>query len=147
MKKALPPTYFLLAIVSMTLLHFAWPTGRYWDFPLNLVGLLPLAVGIILNLVADRQFKRHQTTVKPFAESSALITTFPFSITRNPMYLGLTLVLLGLALLLGTILPLVPTVVFPLLMDLRFIRVEERMLAESFGSEWEKYRTRVRRWV
>jgi len=147
MKKALPPTYFLLALVVMAVLHLLWPIRRYWGFPLNLVGVVPLAFGIFLNVVADRQFARHQTTVKPFEQSSALVTAFPFSLTRNPMYLGVTLMLLGIALLFGTISALMPAVAFAILMDLRFVRVEERMLAENFDGDWEQYRTRVRRWL
>jgi protein-S-isoprenylcysteine O-methyltransferase Ste14 len=147
MKKALPPTYFLLALVGITALHLLWPIHRYWRFPLDLVGLVPLALGILLNVAADRQFARHQTTVKPFEHSSALITAFPFSFSRNPMYLGITSMLLGVALLLGTVSPLLPTAAFAVLMDLRFVRVEERMLAERFGDEWEQYCARVRRWL
>lgn len=131
----------------MTLLHFLWPIRRYLDFPLNLIGFVPLIVGTLLNLVADRQFKRHETTVKPFQDSSALITAFPFSVSRNPMYLGMTLVLLGVALLLGTASALLPAAAFPIVMDLRFVRVEERMLADRFGDQWKRYRDRVRRWV
>ncbi len=100
-----------------------------------------------MNVVADREFKRHQTTVKPFEPSSSLITTFPFSISRNPMYLGLSAMLLGIALLLGSVTALLPAAAFAVLMDRRFIRVEERMLAERFGDEWLHYRTRVRRWL
>jgi protein-S-isoprenylcysteine O-methyltransferase Ste14 len=147
MKKTLPPTYFFLALVAMPVLHFVWPLRRYWDFPISLAGLLPLMCGIALNVVADRQFKHHKTTVKPFEKSSALVTGFPFSLCRNPMYLGITLMLLGIALLFGTVSPLVPVVAFALLMDLRLIRVEERMLAESFRHEWEQYRAQVRRWL
>ena len=146
MKKALPPIYFLLALVAMVVLHLLWPILRFWGFPLNMAGLVPLAFGIFLNLAADRQFASRQTTVKPFQRSSALVTTFPYTLTRNPMYLGITLMLLGIALLFGTASPLIPVVAFAVLMDLRFVRVEERMLAETFGRDWEQYRTRVRRW-
>ena len=62
------------------------------------------------------------------------------------MYLGITLMLLGVALLLGTVSALLPVAAFPILMDIRFVRVEERMLAEAFGPEWELYHARVRRW-
>ena len=147
MKRALPPTYFLLALIAMALLHLLWPVRRYAGFPFNMVGLVALVFGVFLNVVADRQFKRHRTTVKPFEQSAALVTGFPFSITRNPMYLGVTLMLLGIALLFGTVSPLLPVVTFAVLMDMRFIRTEEQMLAESFGSEWEQYRARVRRWL
>ncbi len=146
MKKSLPPTYLLLALVAMGLLHVLWPIYRYWGFPLNMLGIAPAVSGGFLNVVADRQFTRHQTTVKPFEESSALITGFPFSLTRNPMYLGMALLLLGVALLLGTVSSIAPVVGFAILMDLRFVRIEEDMLAQQFGDEWERYRTRVRRW-
>jgi len=146
-KKALPPIYLLLALAVMTGLHLAVPVHRYWSFPLALAGAVPLVLGILLNVTADRQFKRHETTVKPFQRSSALVTAFPFSISRNPMYLGMSLLLLGVALLLGTVTALIPAVIFPYVMDRLFIRVEEKMLAETFGREWEEYQSRVRRWV
>ena len=100
-KKPLPPTHVLLALVVMALLHWSTPVVRFLSFPATLVGSVPLVLGVVLNLAADRQFKLHQTTVKPYQTSSALITTFPFSISRNPMYVGLTLVLVGVALFLG----------------------------------------------
>jgi len=131
----------------MTGLHLAVPVHRYWSFPLALAGAVPLVLGILLNVTADRQFKRHETTVKPFQQSSALVTAFPFSISRNPMYLGMSLLLLGVALLMGTVAALIPVVIFPYVMDRLFIRVEEKMLAETFGREWEEYQSRVRRWV
>jgi protein-S-isoprenylcysteine O-methyltransferase Ste14 len=146
MKKVLPPTYFLLALVVMAVLNFLWPLRRYLEFPLRLAGLVPLACGAILNLLADRQFKRHHTTVKPFETSSALVTAFPFSFSRHPMYLGMTLILLGVALLLGTASVLIPVAAFAILMDVHFIRAEERMLSDSFSREWEQFRARVRRW-
>jgi len=147
MKKILPPTPFLLTLVSMTVLHLVWPLHRFWEFPLSLAGVIPLVCGVVLNLVADRQFKHHQTTVKPFEKSSALITAFPFSFSRHPMYLGMTLLLLGIALLFGTVSPLLPAAAFAILMDLHFIRAEEHMLAENFSHEWDQYRARVRRWL
>ncbi len=147
MKKPLPPVFFLLAVVSMVALHFLAPIERYWSFPAALVGVVPLVIGTALNVASDQLFIRHRTTIKPFEKSTVLVTTFPFSITRNPMYVGITLMLLGIALLLGTLSPLVPAVIFPIIMDRQFIGAEERMLAIEFGDEWERYRERVRRWL
>ncbi len=147
MRKVLPPVYFLVALLGMAGLHIFWPIATYLSFPVSLIGLVPFALGIRLNVAADGEFKRHPTTVKPFERSSALVTGFPFSRSRNPMYLGVTLMLLGVALLYGTVSPLLPAAAFPVLMDIRFIRIEERMLAEAFGPEWERYRARVRRWL
>jgi protein-S-isoprenylcysteine O-methyltransferase Ste14 len=147
MKRMLPPTYFLLALISMVALHSLWPMHRLVAFPATLGGLVPLALGIALNLLADREFRRHRTTVRPFERSTALVTRFPFSVSRHPMYLGLTLMLVGIWLLLGSITPAVPAIAFALLMDCVFVRTEERMLAEQFAEAWDQYRSRVRRWV
>jgi protein-S-isoprenylcysteine O-methyltransferase Ste14 len=147
MNKPLPPVYFLAALVFMAVLHFVVPVYRYWALPLSLVGVVPLVFGVALNVVADNAFKQQSTTVKPFEKSSALVTGFPFSISRNPMYLGLTLMLLGIAMLLGSISSLVPALIFPYLMSRVFIRDEEQMLAETFGAVWEAYRSAVRRWI
>jgi protein-S-isoprenylcysteine O-methyltransferase Ste14 len=63
------------------------------------------------------------------------------------MYLGLTAMLLGIGLLLGSASALLPLVAFAVLLDRGFIRVEERMLAERFGDGWSIYRARARRWL
>ena len=93
MKKALPPTYFLGAIVLAVTMHFLLPLRQLLAFPWRLTGLAPLVIGILLNLLADHTFKKHETTVKPFEKSSSLVTGGVFGISRNPMYLGMTLVL------------------------------------------------------
>jgi protein-S-isoprenylcysteine O-methyltransferase Ste14 len=94
-KRILPPTFFLAAIVVQLILHFAVPISNAIPFPWSLLGALPLAGGITLNLVADRNFRVLGTTVKPFGQSSALITGGVYGISRNPMYLGMICVLMG----------------------------------------------------
>ena len=76
-----------------------------------------------------------------------MVTRFPFSVSRHPMYLGLTLMLLGVWLLHGSITPIVPAIAFALLMDRVFVRTEERMFAEQFAESWDGYSRRVRRWL
>jgi len=147
MKKPLPPTYFLVTLIVMLLLHFLAAIRHVVSFPANLFGLVPLGLGVFLNLAADRLFSTRRTTVRPFEESTHLVEEFPFSVTRNPMYLGMTLILLGGAILLGTLGALIPVVLFALIIDRVFIQAEERMLSRTFGSLWEDYCTRVRRWI
>jgi len=147
MKRPLPPTYFLGAIAVAVALHFLVPIRQLLLFPWRLLGIAPLLLGIVLNLVADQSFKKHDTTVKPFEKSSDLVTGGVFRVTRNPMYLGMTLILLGIALLLGSATPLVTVVVLPVLFDRVFITPEERMLEDTFGDEFRQYRKRVRRWI
>lgn len=104
-------------------------------------------MGVSLNLIADIAFKKDQTTVKPFEASTSLVVTGVFQISRHPMYLGMVLILLGIAILMGTLTPLVVVAVFGILMELVFVRTEERMLEEQFGATWLAYKTKVRKWV
>ena len=113
----------------------------------NLLGIIPLTLGVIINLVADKAFHRAHTAVKPFEESSVLITNGAFRISRNPMYLGFVLILIGIAFLVGSLTPYVVVLGFAILMDRMYIVVEERKLAAKFGAEWEEYKQRTRRWL
>ncbi len=146
-KPLLPPVYFLASVVVMVGLDILAPTRRILSFPWTLVGLAPIVIGGTLNIAADRAFKRHQTTVKPFEVSASLVTDGVFRLSRNPMYLGMVLILLGVALFLGALMPFAVCVVFALLMHYRFVRIEESMLADKFGVAWLRYRGQVRRWV
>ncbi|HEY46851.1 MAG: hypothetical protein AMJ88_06845 [Anaerolineae bacterium SM23_ 63] len=147
LKRVLPPTFLYVAIIFIVLLHFIFPIAQILEIPWNLVGLVPLILGIALNLMADNAFKRYQTTVKPFQESSALITDGAYRLSRHPMYLGFVLILIGLSLLLGSISPYIVVIVFAILMDVVFIRVEESMLEAKFQDEWKEYKSKVRRWI
>jgi protein-S-isoprenylcysteine O-methyltransferase Ste14 len=146
-KPILPPTYLFIAIVIMAALHFVFPAAIIIRTPWNLLGVIPLVAGVILNLVADRDFKKHRTTVKPFEEATVLITTGVYWLSRNPMYLGFELILIGVALLLGSLTPFAVVIIFPILMEALFIRAEEQMLARQFGPSWLAYQKKVRRWI
>jgi len=146
-KPILPPTYFLIALLSIPAFAWLFPqpviAPGYW----NLLGLLPLAAGLAMTLIADQAFQRAHTTVKPFEESSILVTSGMYQVSRNPTYLGFTLSLVGVAILLRAAVPFLVCLAFVVWIERRFIVHEERMLAKKFGSEWQTYRTRVRRWL
>lgn len=147
MKKIMPTTYLLIAILLCLLVHFVVPIRHVIPWPWNLLGILPLLFGILINLAADRAFKQADTTVKPFQESSVLVQKGAFRLTRNPMYVGFIALLLGMSILLRSVSPYIVVVAFAVLIDIMFIRVEERMLAAKFGDEWTRYRASVRKWI
>jgi protein-S-isoprenylcysteine O-methyltransferase Ste14 len=147
MQRLMPTTYLLIALLSCILLHFLIPIKYILILPLNLIGLLPLVFGIWINISADRAFKKSNTTVKPFEKSNTLIQDGVFRISRNPMYLGFVAILLGISLLLRSLSPYIVVLVFAILMELIFIRSEEKMLLDRFGDQWESYRTQVRKWI
>jgi protein-S-isoprenylcysteine O-methyltransferase Ste14 len=146
-KRALPPTYIFLSLVVMVALHFLFPVSKVITFSWNLLGIIPFLLGLTTNLIADSAFKKHETTVKPFKKSTSLITNGVFRICRHPMYLGFVLIFIGIAVFMGSLTPFAVVVVFAILMDVVFIRVEEKMLEETFGEAWLEYKKKVRRWI
>jgi protein-S-isoprenylcysteine O-methyltransferase Ste14 len=145
--KIIPPAYFYGCMAIMVVLHFALPGAVVFRFPWRLLGVLPLGAGAALSMVADRDFKRRGTSVKPLGETTTLITDGAFRISRHPMYLGFVLVLLGLGMLLGSLLALLPVAAFAVFIDVVFIRFEERKMEAGFGAAWREYKRRVRRWL
>ena len=143
----LPPTYLLIALVAMFAFHFLLPVAQVIAFPWSLFGVFPLVLGIVVNMIADSLFHRVKTTVKPGEESTVLVTGGPFRFTRNPMYLGFVLILMGIAIFLGSLTPFVAIPVFAVLIDRLFIQMEEQMLAMTFGTAWQAYTKRTRRWI
>ena len=147
-KELMPPTYFCIALVLMLLLHILLPLG-IWLTPLGrvILGVSCIVVGGALAAGGKLTFDHHRTPVKPFEKPAILVTSGPFSFSRNPMYLGLIIVLFGAAFCLGSILPLLVTPAFIYLIRVKFILREEKMLEEIFGEEYREYTSIVRRWV
>ena len=146
-KKILPPAYLLFALIAMLIIHFTFPITQFIPLPWNLFGLIPLVLGIGFNLIADSAFHKAGTTVKPFLESNALLTDGVYGISRHPMYLGFVLVLIGAASLLGSLTSWVIVPIFIILMEIVFIRIEERMMAQKYELTWLDYKKKVRRWL
>ena len=146
-KKIMPTSWLLISITIMIVFHLLAPAMPIIPSLWRLIGIIPLAIGVVVNLMADKEFHLAKTTVKPFEESSTLITSAAFSVSRNPMYLGFVLILLGIAILLGSLSPYMVIPIFVVFIDRVFISEEEQMLADKFGTEWDLYKQKTRRWI
>jgi protein-S-isoprenylcysteine O-methyltransferase Ste14 len=147
MGRILPTTCLLIALLAMLTLRLVIPGPKMLPVPWNLLGLVPLALGIGINLAADKAIHLAHTTVKPFEAPTTLITDGVYGFTRNPMYLGFAAILIGVAMLLAAWIPVVVVIAFIGLMQAMFIRHEEESLARNFGKVWEEYERRVRPWL
>jgi protein-S-isoprenylcysteine O-methyltransferase Ste14 len=143
----MPPFWFFGALVAMAALHVWFPFLVLVPWPWNLLGTVLILLGLAIPVVAAWQFKLHGTTIKPYEGTAVLVTHGVFRWSRNPMYLGMTTVLAGLALCLGSTTPWAVVLVFPLWLQGCFIRAEERALTERFGDQFLAYRARTRRWL
>lgn len=113
------------------------------------VALALATAGVAVALAGVVEFRRVRTTVNPLRpeKASSLVTSGVFRWTRNPMYLGLALALLGWAAFLAHPLAALGVPVFVVWMSRWQIPHEERALAALFGAEFDRYRAGVRRWL
>jgi protein-S-isoprenylcysteine O-methyltransferase Ste14 len=132
--KVLPPHYFFAALALMVGIDYVEPSAILPGW-LHLVGLIPIGVGVGLVVVAARQFSKADTNIVPLTRSTALVADGVFSFTRNPMYLGMTVVLGGTAVLLNSYLPWLVPIAFVLIIRLLFIRHEESLMEETLGAD------------
>lgn len=117
--------------------------GAWADF----AGGLCVGAGLILMALAFAEFRRHRTTVIPHQTPARLIQSGIFSRTRNPIYLGDALILLGLILRWDAVLalPLVP--IFVWVIERRFVIPEEDRMRREFRADFARYAQKVRRWL
>jgi len=108
-----------------------------------------VSVGASIGIAGIVSFKRAQTTVNPTkpTSSSTLVCSGIYSVTRNPMYLGIVLILVGWAAWLSNALSLSGAFAFVVYMNRFQIAPEEKALSDIFGTEFTSYKARVRRWL
>jgi len=143
----LPPLLYGVALAAGFLLQ--WIAGRpilpssvrYW------VGGVVLASGVVLALWGRRVMERAGTNVNPTLPTTALVATGPFRFSRNPLYVALTLIYIGLALLTNALWVLVLIVPVLFVMHYGVVRREERYLDAKFGDAYRAYCSRVRRYL
>ena len=144
-----PPILMLFAAGLMWALDHWMPLGQWMSAQWNRLGGLVAAVGIAIAVAAFARFRQIGTTVNPVdpSKASRLVTDGVFRVSRNPMYLGLLLLLIGWAVWLGSISPLVVPPLFVFAITVVQIIPEERALNRNFGEEYVSYRRSVARWI
>jgi protein-S-isoprenylcysteine O-methyltransferase Ste14 len=147
MNKPLPPTYLLLALVLVALLYLVVPGPALLRGPWRLLGALPLGAGVWLNLWADGLLKRLGTEVRPFRDSTTMVAVGPYRVSRHPMYLGMVALVLGVALLAGSLVPLVVPLGLWWILTVQFAIPEEAAMRRQFGPQYDAYARQVRRWL
>jgi protein-S-isoprenylcysteine O-methyltransferase Ste14 len=144
-----PVVLVLLAGAAMWVLSAAAPSFA-WQAPYRQATALVFAVaGVIVAILGVVSFRHASTTVNPTRpqDASSLVTTGIYRFSRNPMYLGFLLALLAWAVFLANVLTLLPVVAFVAYMNRFQITPEERALVAMFGTEYDAYKQRVRRWA
>jgi protein-S-isoprenylcysteine O-methyltransferase Ste14 len=114
---------------------------------LKIIGICTMFAGLALLIQTRRQFNAHQQPTDPGQATSKIITSGPFSISRNPLYLGGILIFFGLALAANFLWPLLALVLSVILCHTFLILPEEKYLENKFGEEYTTYKSTVHRWL
>lgn len=142
-----PPIVAAAYIVMAWGLQYGLRPPRLVPQPWDDIGLVLLGAGAVLVIWPIILFRRAGTPYDIAEAPTALVESGPYRLSRNPMYLGLTMILLGIGLLVGTVPFLLVPAVFLLSMNLGYVPGEERTLEATFGEPYREYRQRVRRWI
>lgn len=143
----LPPIWFAAALGMIIAISWALPEFSI-QFPLqSALGWTCLGAGLGLIFWAAFWFFRKGTTIEPHHQATELLVEGPFRISRNPIYLGLGIILLGSIIGRGAWLAIPVLFAFVLVIHKRFVLPEEQGLRDVFGVDAEKYITKTRRWL
>jgi protein-S-isoprenylcysteine O-methyltransferase Ste14 len=146
---AAPPLLFGAALIVAFGLHALHPSHLVSSATsaLRLAGIASIVVGLLLSITVVRVFGRARTQVSPYRETTSFVCTGPYRYTRNPDYIGQTLLYSGIALLANSWWPLILLPLVLVMIHRGVVRREERYLEAKFGQEYRDYLTRVPRWL
>ena len=144
--KILPPHVAIGSLIVVILLHYLFPTPLI-PKPFNYFGILFFVAGLLILFWSFGLFKKKETPILPGKKPTALVIEGPYKFTRNPMYLGVTTALAGVAIYLGDILAILAPIVFFMFVSLRFIPREEKLMEKLFSKKYLDYKKKVRRWL
>ncbi|WP_319580794.1 isoprenylcysteine carboxylmethyltransferase family protein [uncultured Methanospirillum sp.] len=140
-------SYFLLLLLSSILVNWVFPYPMLVSAPVTYIGIVFVIFGISVCYWVRSLFLRNRTTLSPFETPSVLVTTGPFQFSRNPVYLGMTSILLGTALFMGSGIPFISPLLFIAIIEIMFIPIEEQRLERVFGDQYREYKRTVRTWI
>ena len=146
-KKILPPFLFLICCTAMILCSLLFPQWAYLPKPWNNLGFIFLFSGLAMVRNIQGLFKQQQTEINTFKQPQKLVTTGLFRYSRNPIYLGFSLALFGVAIVLGNIIALDGFLAFIIAANLWYIPFEEAEMEKQFGEAYITYKKKVRRWL
>ncbi len=149
MPKIFPPLIAVIIAACMWLLQRYLPVMELIPVEWKGIALFFVAIALVIDLWSLLLFFRARTTFHPLKldNTSALVTSGMYRLTRNPMYLGLLLLLTGVAIWLGGLTPFLMLPLFVWIITNHQIIHEERILEEKFEQHYLEYKQKVRRWL
>ena len=144
-----PPIQALLSAIMMCLINRYFTHANFSLNGINIFALIFLIIAVIIIILSMYKFKKIKTTISPLRpnKTSSLVKSGIYEYTRNPMYLGLLLMLFSIALFLKNFISFLIIPLFILFITKNQILPEEEALENIFGEEYKNYKKKVRRWI
>lgn len=142
-----PPLIALALIVISVIFHFNFPILQIIYYPFNLLGIGGIIIGLYVALSGKKTFQKLETPLMPGEKPKKLVEEGLFKISRNPMYLGFIVALVGVAALFGSLIAFISPIVFFIVINFILIPLEEKLMEKTFGKKYLEYKKRVRRWI
>lgn len=142
-----PPIYLLISILIAIILHAWFPVYRLIPASFAFVGIVIGAFGFVVVMWAFYIMKSHRIIPSSWQKPKTLVTTGPFRFSRNPIYLGMVIFLLGLTIYLGNITAIIAPIFMFIILDAQIIPIEEKLLEKGFKKLYVNYKKRVRKWI
>lgn len=142
-----PPVVYLICVMAGLGLDYLWPLPFLPQTIQFAVGFSIIAVSFVVFGLALREFSRSKTAIDPRKPTTAIISTGPFGYSRNPVYVSMTMLVLGIAIAVDSLWIFVMVIPAVVVIQYFVILKEEAYLERKFGDEYERYKSAVRRWV
>ena len=138
---------FLSALAAGLFLSWLIPLPQFSSVSLKVTGIILGVLGSTVGFWGLYTFRRAGTNVRPSLPVNALVTGGPFRYSRNPFYVGMTVIYVGITLYAGFLWLFVTLVPALLMVHWRIVRREEQFLESRFGEDYRAYKARVHRWI
>lgn len=148
MKWLIPPVLVTLCLLLMSALNYSFPIDEIFSANrVSLLGLPLIMLGLSFILITAYNFKKAQTNIHTFHNPDKLVTSGLFKISRNPIYLGFMLILIGATFLFNAMSTFIGPAIFFLSANFWYIPFEEKAAEDAFGQDYLTYKNKVRRWI
>ncbi|MBI2558594.1 isoprenylcysteine carboxylmethyltransferase family protein [Candidatus Woesearchaeota archaeon] len=142
------PPYIAIALLFLSwLVDYLLPQFRFIFGNARYFGILIFVLGLSTTFYSFYLFKKNKTPILPGQKPTFVVIEGPYKFTRNPMYLGVTIGLLGMSIYIGNLLSLLSPIIFFVVMNIAYVPFEEGLLEKTFGKQYLNYKKKVRRWI
>ncbi|MHA4810012.1 methyltransferase family protein [Flavitalea flava] len=144
-----PPLFYVVAFFAAVLIQKLLPLNKdfFYTTTSKIIGSTIILIGLFFNFPALRQFFKSKNTLVTIKPANSLQTTGIYSISRNPMYVSLLLLYVGLSFIIGNWWHLIFFSFLFLIVQEYIIKREEKYLDRRFGEQYFDYKVKVRRWI